>query len=366
MTTRVTRGRYARQPETRRSGQIHHPALGGRLSGLAGYTPLMHEAELDFRGALQEAINECRRIGYKPTGFMGMMTASSAFEAVRTLLTKRDPSEGFTTLWEKGRLDLTVEAIVLKPEWRGYFALPELETARRRLTDVGYRAPWDDGAAPIRCANDAEIESLLIELAASNGDVSSGKRIRARLRALGHYGGLRQRERDSEGGVSRMATMPNLPLTVPSVPPPIPGAGEFLERIRSLVGLPERNHEDVVKELLVRLGHDNASIVFQRGRIDLCVLTKDRKTAAVFEVKRTIVVESERAAARRQGMDYAGQTGAIIVVITDGDRYEVYDRRKGHDYDAMQCGKFQLTAFRHTDTSALDVLRPEYLRAVRS
>jgi hypothetical protein len=71
----------------------------------------MDGAELDFRAALQEAVNECRRIGYKPTGFMGMVTTSSAFEAVRTLLAKKEPSDGFTTLWEKGRLDLTVEAI---------------------------------------------------------------------------------------------------------------------------------------------------------------------------------------------------------------------------------------------------------------
>ena len=327
----------------------------------------MDDAELDFRGALQEAVNECRRIGYKPTGFMGMMTTSSAFEAVRTLLAKKDPSDGFTTLWEKGRLDLTVEAIVLKPEWRGYFQPSELETARRRLAEVKYRAPWDDGATTLTPANTTEVEALLAELAASNGDVAAGKRIRSRLRVLGHFGGLRQRENDIERGISRSTLSPPKPSEVkPIVLPPIPDAEAFIERIRSLVGLPERNHEDVVKELLIRLGHDTSSIVFQKGRIDLCVLTQDRKAAAVFEAKRTIVVESERAGARRQGMDYAGQTGALIVVITDGDRYEIYDRRKGHDYDAMLCGKFQLTTFREGDAKALDLLRPEFLRNVRS
>jgi hypothetical protein len=39
-------------------------------------------------------------------------------------------------------------------------------------------------------------------------------------------------------------------------------------------------------------------------------------------------------------MDYASQTGALIVVVTDGDRFEIYDRRKGLHYDAMLCGAF--------------------------
>lgn len=321
-------------------------------------------AALDFRSALQEAVNECRRVGYNPTGFMGMMTKSSAFEAVRTLLSKRVPSDGFTTLWEKGRLDLTVEAIVLKPEWRGYFQSSELDTARRRLADVKYRAPWDDGQCPpSQAANASEIESLLAELSASSGDVAAGKRIRSRLRALGHYGGLRQRENDIERGIAQSRSPSAVPVAEPprSVLPPIPEAEALIARIRTLVGLPERNHEDVVKDLLLRLGFEASVIVFQQGRIDLRVLTHQGKTAAVFEVKRTIASESERAGARRQAIDYATQTGAIIFVITDGDRYEVYDRRKGNDYDTMVCGKFQLSAFREADALILDLLRPSRL-----
>jgi hypothetical protein len=240
---------------------------------------------------------------------MGMMTTSSAFDAVRTLLAKREPSDGFITLWEKGRLDLTVEAIVLKPEWRGYFQPSELDTARRRLSDVKYQAPWDTGAPPTPHGNSTEVETLLTELAASKGDVKAGKRIRSRLRVLGHFGGLRQRESDIDSGIARSIINPsNLIETTPIVLPPISDAEAFMERIRSLVGLPERNHEDVVKDLLLRIGHDSSVIVFQQGRIDLRVLTEDGKTAAVIEVKRTIAVESERAAARRQGMDYANRT----------------------------------------------------------
>lgn len=321
----------------------------------------MDQPELEFRSALQEAVSECRRIGYQPTGFMGMITSTSAFEAVRSLLAKRNPSDGFTHLWEKGRLDLSVEAIVLKPEWRGHFAPQEIQIARRRLAEVNYRAPWDAGDTAIASGN-PDVGTLLAELAASEGNVAAGKRIRSRLRALGHYGGLRERESDIERGVARATVESMRPgESEPVVLPPVPEAAALVERIRSLVGLPERNHEDVVKDLLLRLGFGASAIVFQRGRIDLCVLAEDRRTAAVFEVKRTIAVESERAAARRQGMDYAGQTGALMVVITDGDRYEIYDRRRGHDYETMLCGRFQITSFRGSDVPALDLLRPDSL-----
>lgn len=54
-------------------------------------------------------------------------------------INKDDVSEGFTALWERGRLDLTVEAVVLTDPWRTLFSDSELETARKRLQDLGYQ-----------------------------------------------------------------------------------------------------------------------------------------------------------------------------------------------------------------------------------
>lgn len=36
----------------------------------------------------------------------------------RILILANQPSEGCSALWERGRLDQTVEALVLQPEWR--------------------------------------------------------------------------------------------------------------------------------------------------------------------------------------------------------------------------------------------------------
>jgi hypothetical protein len=143
--------------------------------------------------------------------------------------------------------------------------------------------------------------------------------------------------------------------------PPIFGAEELIERIRAISGLSERNSEDVVKDLLQRLGHHVNTIVFQRGRIDLCIVGKDKKVSAVLEVKRSIASDTERLKALRQAMDYSGQTGAPILVVTDGDRYEIYDRRKGLDFASMLCGRFQLTAFHPDNSRVLDLLKPDAL-----
>jgi len=46
-----------------------------------------------------------------------------------------------------GRLDLSAEALVLKPEYRHLFTTEERERARQHLTDMGYQAPWDTEGA---------------------------------------------------------------------------------------------------------------------------------------------------------------------------------------------------------------------------
>jgi hypothetical protein len=48
------------------------------------------------------------------------------------------PSEGFTTLWEKRRLDISVEYHVLLPQFEHLFDSRERETASRCVKDCGF------------------------------------------------------------------------------------------------------------------------------------------------------------------------------------------------------------------------------------
>jgi hypothetical protein len=53
--------------------------------------------------------------------------------AARQLLWSDTPSDGFTTLWEHHRLDLTVEAHVLLTEFESLFSDDDRAQARTRL-----------------------------------------------------------------------------------------------------------------------------------------------------------------------------------------------------------------------------------------
>lgn len=76
--------------------------------------------------------------GYNASRFLSMVSEQGGYEAARTLLHAQKVSDGYTALWERKRLDLTVEALILKPEWQDLFSNAERETARQRLTDYGY------------------------------------------------------------------------------------------------------------------------------------------------------------------------------------------------------------------------------------
>lgn len=79
--------------------------------------------------------------GYRASAFLGMLNARGGLQTARQLINSARPSEGYTRLWERGRLDLTVEATVVDDtRWNSLFTPDELDKARKRLRDYGYRA----------------------------------------------------------------------------------------------------------------------------------------------------------------------------------------------------------------------------------
>lgn len=59
--------------------------------------------------------------------------------AAKTLLAATRHPEGLTRLWEEGRLDISMGALVLRDPWSGLFTEEELSVARKRLKDLGYK-----------------------------------------------------------------------------------------------------------------------------------------------------------------------------------------------------------------------------------
>ncbi len=56
-----------------------------------------------------------------------------------SLILSSNVSEGYTALWERKRLDLTVEAAIHdNPEWQSLFSADKLIFCEKRLTDFQY------------------------------------------------------------------------------------------------------------------------------------------------------------------------------------------------------------------------------------
>ena len=67
------------------------------------------------------------------------MTEKGGVDAARTLILKDGGTDGFAKLWELGRLDLSVEALVLKDEYRELFTDQEREECTNRLKKYNYK-----------------------------------------------------------------------------------------------------------------------------------------------------------------------------------------------------------------------------------
>ena len=90
-----------------------------------------------FNQEMLRVYEEAAQFGYRPTRFLEMVNSSGGIATAQQLL-RNGPSDGFTRLWEEGRLDLSVEAIVLQERWAPLFTEEELATARLRLEEAGY------------------------------------------------------------------------------------------------------------------------------------------------------------------------------------------------------------------------------------
>ncbi len=88
----------------------------------------------DMKSIYERARSEA---GYNATYFLSMLAEHGGVATARKLVAAQTVSDGFTSLWQRQRLDLTVEALVLRPEYAELFTDDALDTARQRLHDYG-------------------------------------------------------------------------------------------------------------------------------------------------------------------------------------------------------------------------------------
>jgi transcription termination factor NusB len=101
---------------------------------------MRNEMEDDFKRELLRAVDVCiNRYRYRPSYFLQMLDNYGAVGTAIKLVTADKFHEGFTKLWEFGRLDLTVEAIMRRSPYRQLFTKEVLDKALERLTSLGYK-----------------------------------------------------------------------------------------------------------------------------------------------------------------------------------------------------------------------------------
>jgi hypothetical protein len=113
---------------------------------VSGLDRRFHDDMLDVFRLAGEATRRTRPDGTTARGYW----ASYFLRGVRNhggpayahqLLRKEGTTEGFQRLRQEGRLDLTMEALVLRPEYTELFSDEERRIAAHRLAEAGYQPP---------------------------------------------------------------------------------------------------------------------------------------------------------------------------------------------------------------------------------
>lgn len=93
----------------------------------------MDPREVEFERRLRDSIRESIRLGYNPIRIAQMIDVHGGKETARRLVVAGEIQEGIRTIIEMGHPELSVESILLEPEFAALFAPDVLEAARWRL-----------------------------------------------------------------------------------------------------------------------------------------------------------------------------------------------------------------------------------------
>jgi len=99
----------------------------------------MTALEKQFFNEMKEIYHKAaNEINYRPTRFLQMLSEKGGVPTVISLVTKPGSTEGFIRLWENQRLDLSVEALILKNDYKELFDDAIRQICADRLREYGY------------------------------------------------------------------------------------------------------------------------------------------------------------------------------------------------------------------------------------
>lgn len=86
----------------------------------------------DFKFSIEIA----KRKGFSSTAFIKMLEKHGAVKTAKSLLNTKELNKGFSRILNKKLTQHSMEAIVLRPEYKELFTEKELEVCRRRLGEI--------------------------------------------------------------------------------------------------------------------------------------------------------------------------------------------------------------------------------------
>ena len=98
----------------------------------------MNQLEDQFHRAMIDVYEQAKELDYFANYFKQMLDRYGGVETANRLLGESQAQEGVFKLWELDALDISVEATVLREEFRSLFDKHELDEARRRLDDLNF------------------------------------------------------------------------------------------------------------------------------------------------------------------------------------------------------------------------------------
>ncbi len=99
----------------------------------------MKQLEIDFHKEMINIYKTAEReLSYRATRFIQLVSEKGGLLAAKQLISKENGTEGFMILLENKRLDLSVEALVLRNEYQPLFSIEELNMCYERLKKYEY------------------------------------------------------------------------------------------------------------------------------------------------------------------------------------------------------------------------------------
>lgn len=96
----------------------------------------MTSLDQQFSAALRSAIRECYDLGYTPTRFEQMLDSTDAVVLAKRLVASGELQDGLKRIKALGRLDLSMEQIMLDPIFSPLFTSQELQAASWRSSQL--------------------------------------------------------------------------------------------------------------------------------------------------------------------------------------------------------------------------------------